>query len=309
MSAPTEALQSYCTLVEDTFGQNAPELMPYFAEDGAAVADTAEALQARFGLEDGTAAEKAMASLGCGACQLSGVCTVRENLETRRDIGKENAELTSNLAMLGTAPRWLTAARLQNSDLTIEDVKRYASDPETTQAAMASGELDIESLLGGVANQPLKPRNKSSVPALRALASFPEDATAPSTLITTETGDNFVVIDASDALTSRPESPPEKDYGILMSKLLNRMSERGADGQPQILHPDNTMQKVIGKLGGQSLQEFRKSGKSRAVCTVATPESGAEQTEDYPVTATITILGSHGGDEATQQQFLNSLKG
>jgi hypothetical protein len=57
------------------------------------------------------------------------VCTVRSALENKVELGKDSAEFIDKLAMLDSAPGWLTAARINKSGLTTTRFKELAADP------------------------------------------------------------------------------------------------------------------------------------------------------------------------------------
>ena len=123
--------------------------------------------------------------------------------------------------------------------------------------------------------------------------------------IQTQNGHALTVLDASESAASRQATHNREsvgEYVILCGKLLGRMVDVGPDGMPQIMRQDQKMQKSISPINGGTLFEMRMNGKDRLYFTVVKQPEG----EQGP-TARIVILGSHGGDERTQQEFIDRL--
>jgi len=108
-----------------------------------------------------------------------------------------------------------------------------------------------------------------------------------------------LVIDASGAIdfhTKHDLSPQDSEYGVLVAKFLERLEAPDKKGNPQILSPDNKMQKAI----GNGVHEIRMVDKNRMYFALA------PGTKDNPETR-IVLLGAHGGDEDTQDEFIQAV--
>lgn len=280
---------------EDLFGN--------FREEFEGIANNLIAGNVRGGqeLSNGVAAERALSWLGCDACELSQVCTTKKALEESVRVGKENTALEEKISMLGSGPRWLSAARLHRAGTDPETVRQNIADIETTKAAMATGELDIDNLLAGVENWPDKTYSKSELPELQGIKKLPDDVELDGHKIAVNEH-VFTVVDASDALGLGGNIRRE-GYSILCDKLIQRMGEKDASGNPQILKSDEIMQKALRQLKGGRLDEMRMGGKNRMYFTVTS------EGLDEGTAARIVILGTHGGDASNQEKFLGTLLG
>jgi len=300
--------QNACLPIQEEFGTPPDvDLMthPDFADTVEHVAMSLESAHSYLDTSEGAgeAARKVIATLGCAGCKLE-VCSVNDVLEQHVAQGKADRLLRQKTTMFETAPRWLSVARLNQPDIQPETLKKLreaasSSSPQTTEDLMKSGDLDLDELLGDVSNEFNGLYTKQELPELAAIANVSNEATVTAHSVTTKNSDTFLVIDASDAVGFHGESAPPRDYAILATKLLDRMSERDSSGKPQILSADNKMQKPIYKLGGVPVFELRMNGKNRMYIAV---DSSQKDGQPYR----ITILGSHGGDAATQRAFLDT---
>jgi hypothetical protein len=300
----TKPSQEICVPLALEIGEP-PELAlmldPDFAQEMQGVADRVQWENARGGNEfdTGKAAERAIATIGCDACKLSGVCVVRTKLEDKVESGRTETGLERTATMLAAAPQWLAAARINRSGADPNALRETINDREQTKKALADGTLDATELLAGVANETEGFATKQDLPELSGFAGVDPDQKIELQRLVADNGDIFLVADASSTVNFRGEPLPPTEYGILTGKLLERMTHRGQDGKPQVQSPDNTMQKVLRTTPTGHLDEVRMSGKNRLYVTV-TPDQEQNLTR-------IVILGSHGGDAATQQAFLNKL--
>lgn len=250
-------------------------------------------------LETGEAAKEAITTLGCDACRLSGVCIVKGLLEDKVEKGHTESELARHATMLDSAPQWLAAARLSRSGADPAQLYAATQSVESTKRALATGTLNLEDLLAGVTNETEGLATKADFPELNEFAGVDPDKKIEMQRLAAENGNVFLVADASDAVGFKGEPLGAAEYGILTGKLLERMLQPGGDGRtPQVLSPDNTMQKVLTTTGNGHLDEIRMSGKNRLYATVAPLNDG---------TVRIIILGNHGGDASTQRAFLKKL--
>jgi hypothetical protein len=167
---------------------------------------------------------------------------------------------------------------------------------DKAEQAYAAGVLPLDSLIGKTTNHISAEVTEKDLPILAATRKV-----APDDMFTVHEIDTpaatYDVIDASEALNFKGEPLDPKEYGNLASKLLNRMEEVNASGEPQIFTAENTMQKVITKHGNATLFEMRMAGKNRLYFWASQSEDANPQ---------IIILGSHSGDDATQQAFIDS---
>ncbi|HKU19134.1 MAG TPA: hypothetical protein VJP80_07785 [Candidatus Saccharimonadales bacterium] len=301
MTTATEIpLQTSCIPVANTFGE-APSVEyvsnPLFAEDAAALGGLEEQLRQRHGMETGEAAAAAIQSLGCAACRLEGVCMVQSYLAERVSVGQENAEYKAMLTMFEQSPPWLTAARINRTNMSLDDFETITSTPEQLQSALASGSLSLEQLKADVNNRLGNTYHKADLPELAAIKKIDSQTTIESTEIVTKNGDAFTVVDASEAVGFKEHPLSAAEFGILTEKFLHRIVQPDKTGKPQILSSDGIMQKPIRKVGGQQMFEVRMGGKNRLYFTV-TPGKDGQPTR-------LTILGSHGGDASTQRKFID----
>jgi hypothetical protein len=313
-SAPqssTTYTQEYCMPVADDFGTPPDtELMrdPLYhslVSDAIGLVEVAHSRpNMRTGmteLETGEAAARAVKTLGCCACKLSGTCTVYENLLERSVEGKKNMEFTGKLAMLTAGPAWLTAGRMNLAGISVDKLAEISEGgPEKAKESAATGSFDLDTMLGGVQNEFEGLVTKSSLPELASIQQVDPKAEMESHLLTTKHGDRFRVIDASEAFGFKGHrlTPADSEYQILTGKLLQRMNELDAQSHPQIMTADsnNKMQKVIDRRGSATLFELRMSGKNRLYAFV--------EPNDPDDLTRIVILGAHGGDAKTQQEFI-----
>lgn len=294
-----------CAPVTNEIG-NPPEvdLLEDFSDVLADVAYEAEAAHTRnpMELDTGEAAKRAQLALGCAGCILAEVCPTKGTLDTRIDEGEKNAELLPKLQMIATSPAWLTDVRLVQNNMTKDELEAKIKTPESTLAALEDGSLDVDAFVGDVKNSPEKMVSKKNIPELANFASIDPDAVLSPHNVETKNGDHFVVIDASNEVGFHESAPEGNGYNILLSKLLGRMSAQNAQGNPLVLtvDPNNTaMQKSIRRLDNSDVFEMRMGGKNRLYFSVARPQDRPD------LTARIIILGAHGGDEKTQQNFIN----
>jgi hypothetical protein len=246
----------------------------------------------------GVGARRAIKMLGCAACDLGQVnlCTVKTDLESRAEAAETNAEAFNQLDMLASAPSWLNAARINLSGMSSEALAAQVEDDESAKAFVASGGL--QEFFADTTNSFEGVFNKKDLPELQGMAAIDEQTPLTGTRIETKNGDTFTVIDASSAVGYTGPSIDATSYGVLTGKMLNRMQERDPRGNPQILNEDFKMQKTLAsRLPNAPITEFRMTGKNRLYATI-TPDAGE-------TTARIVILGSHGGDAKTQNDFID----
>ena len=302
----TSLQQPACLPVREEFGappdvglMQEPEFRPVIEEVTTRLEATNTHTAAE--LETGEAAGRALKALGCAACELSPVCMVRKNLEERVVVGEANRELMDKVSMLASAPAWLTAARINQTGATPEKLATLAGDPEKIEAAIASGDLNLDELLGGTTNSleavytdaGQLPEELQKLKNVRLNAGAQLEAQH----ITTKRGDSFIVIDATSAFPYKGEQATTEDYGILSAKLLNRMAEHDVSGKPQILSGDNAMQKPIKRAADGNIYELRMNGKNRMYIMINSQDNGEPDR--------ITILGTHGGNAQTQREFID----
>lgn len=250
-------------------------------------------------LRTGEAAVRAQKTLGCLGCLLSEQCHLKVAIDKKIAAGEENRKLD----MIASAPAWLTAGRLARSGVDEKELTEQLKDRESAKQARADGSLDIDGLLGGVTNELAgEVVTRNDLPELENFSAIDQDALLQPQLITTETGNKYVVVDASNATSFNGPKPTVGDYKILSSKLLGRMIENDAQGNPHVLTADRTMQKPIRRLDKSHVDEFRMNGKSRFYAVIVPSPKGQPD-----IAARITILGAHGGDEKTQQSFISTI--
>lgn len=302
-----------CPPVHDEFGSAGGPVDPTLMGDDFrdVVADVTAQLVARPDLTgtydprelaNGKGAQRVLHSLGCASCDLTGVCGVQNQLvaETVEGAAAERRE------MLASAPRWLAAGRLQRAKVPADRLDTLLTSPDRVQMLSDMG-VSLDDLLGGVQNTFAGVYNKrdikQDIPELATITTEADQMIAHN--IVTSNGHTLVVLDAAESSASRQgvhDKESVGEYVILCGKLLGRMVEVGPDGLPQILHQDMKMQKTISAINGGTLFEMRMNGKDRLYFTVVRQPEG----ERGP-TARIVLLGSHGGDERTQQEFINRL--
>lgn len=280
------------------------ELLEDFSDVLTDVAYQAEAAHTRnpMELDTGEAAKRAQLALGCAGCILAEVCPTREALDTKIEEGEKNAELLPKLQMITSSPRWLTHVRLVQNNMTKDELKAKTKTLESTVTALDDGSLDVDAFVGDIKNSPEKIVSKENIPELANFTSIKPGAELSPHHIETENGDHFVVIDASKDIGFHESAPEGNGYNILLSKLLGRMSAQNAQGNPLVLTVDpnnNAMQKSIRRLDNSDVFEMRMGGKNRLYFSVSRPQDRPD------LTARVIILGAHGGDEKTQQNFIN----
>lgn len=250
-------------------------------------------------LENGRAAELARVALGCGTCLLRKECTVGKDLAIRAETGPK-------LQMLETAPTWLNAGRLGISGADEKTLSAQLETEESKQAALETGALDLDKLLAGVTNErTAKALKYEDLPELHGIASLDRSATFSQDRITTASGNTFDVIDASHAVGYKGPQPEYSSYKALATKLVQRMDAIDASGDPQILHPDGTQQKPIGRVGTANVDEVRRQGsKDRLYFT----RVGANS-DDPTSVPRLVILGVTGGDKKVQRKFIDETIG
>jgi len=256
-------------------------------------------------IDTGDAASRALASLGCTACEISGECAVKEMLQDRAEQGSEKTEISNQATMTDEAPLWLKAARFNNMGVKPERFIELATDTDQTRAALKSGEINTEQWLGGVENQLNNRYVKSQLPEIQKIGTVNERREFEAHELLTAAGHRIEVIDTSQPPNPDPNQITDgsrSEYAILCSKLLSRITEVGQDGLPQIMKQDQIMQKTIGKVKGGRIDEIRMSGKNRLYFTIVDDPNG-----DSNTLARIVILGTHGGDQTTQARFINSI--
>lgn len=297
-----------CPPVSDLFGDEpvlARELMTDPSAPSA-VADATEQLSWAHArgpedVETGTAQRAALRTLGCEACVLAG-CQVAEALDTQATTAESEVPILRVVDQLLSAPTWLKAARARAFG---EDrMKSLADNRSAVREAIKSGNLDPVELLGGVESAFLGTADARSFPELAGINTV-SDPQNPLERHLIQPGERskppVEVIDATSAIPQTVDPAPREEQGVMTQKLLGRIVNVDKEGQPLILDPDNTMQKVLRTQPGGpgKLCELRMTGKNRMYVSVTPPKDG-EPTR-------VIILGSHGGDEATQNAFINAL--
>lgn len=248
-------------------------------------------------LDNGVAARRTIKMLGCGACDLAkvDVCKVKDDLESRAETAETNASAYEQLDMITSAPSWLNAARINLTGHTAAELQEKTKDAEAAKAFVAEGGLNA--FLAETTNSFAGVFTKQDLPELKNAAAIDDKEELLGTKITTKNGDIFTVIDASEAVGFAGETPDDLSYGVLTGKLLNRMRERDQRDQPQILNEDFKMQKTLATgMPSAPLTEIRMASKNRLYCTI-TPDAESGETR-------IIILGAHGGDTKTQNEFI-----
>jgi hypothetical protein len=276
-------------------------LEPDFRTELEGYADEVEANNVRRAddLETGAAAERGIQKLGCAACILSDVCAIKGTLDEKVGAGAQHEAFMETATMLASAPKWLTAARINRSGIDGVDMLTRLRSSDEAERLYAAGELPLESFLGSVKNHISGEVTKADVPVLARMAKIEPEKPLTVHEITTLAA-TYDVIDASDAVGYKGDQIGPREYGNLASKVLNRMEELDSTGKPQIFTADNTMQKVISKFGDATLFEMRMQGKNRMYFWASQPPEQNPQ---------IVIIGSHGGDESSQRDFINNYVG
>lgn len=252
-------------------------------------------------VDNGVAPRRAIQLLGCGACDLAkvNVCTIKTDLESRAEEAESNRGVLEKATMLITAPDWLNAARVNLSGSSPDELIAMEDQGiDTLKELDAEGTVD--KWLAGSKNELEGIYKKADLPELANVACIDKDAELVAHKIETDNGDVFTVIDATLPVGFTGTAPDALSYGVLTGKLLNRMRERDPQGNPQIMTADsnNKMQKSITRMeSGANTFEIRMNGKKR-LYVVVQPNAGKGEA------ARITIMGSHGGDERTQKDFI-----
>lgn len=307
--APEQTPHDACWPVGTVFGTETefmsdPDLGPTLVVDAARIAMEAFARDPKDVL-NGLAARAATASLGCNTCKLAG-CEVNTALQERStdDQLRPIAEtrLDQKVMMLAAAPEWLTKVRVSRfceaHKVEPTALRQLAKDPELLAEAISSGDLD--ELMAGVTNRFQGLVTVRDLPELSSIQGLKADKELEAHLLTADNGTSVAVVDATEATDFRGEPASKKGYGIVADKLLSRITETGADGRSMLLHPDNTMLKVLHRTpSGGTVCEVRKSGKDRLVVHIQ------PATEENPIR--VVILGNHGGDASTQRDFLDRM--
>jgi hypothetical protein len=297
--------QPPCKWVAAEFGYPLDEELLYDPAMYPIIQDLAISIEASYAtpimrIETGAAATRAIEKLGCTAC-VAVVCPVRSILNERIATNQESIAVEQMAKEITEAPSWLTAARLNNPDITIARLQEIATNGDAAREALANGE--IAAFLGVARSRAIGVVRKEDLPEIVNIAAI--DSGHPLTAYNIQTpAGRFTVIDASEANTSSANDTPEQRreyYGILCTKLLQRMSNAGANAQPAVLDPDSTQQKRIYGNGAHRMDELRKSGKDRLYILVTTA------TGDQDVVARIVILGSHGAGVEAQKRFINDM--
>lgn len=283
------------------------DFMDELQEDPSTFAEIAQEIEMGFTrqLEEATNGEAARRALelGCKVCEISEVCSIKPVLEERVMIDQENSRLLEKIQMIDTAQDWLVAARVNRLKDSQVDITQ---DPEKVDDLLANTTNEINGIF-----------TIKDFPELDRIPNLDPEATVESQTILTESGNKFEVIDISTEIDFRGAYLGSQEYGVLCSKLLERMDCNDKSGEPSVMSPDNIMQKPIkegcssdGKSGslkglvdlgssGARLYELRKSNKDRMYfIATKTPDDSKR----------IIILGSHGGNEKTQINFLNKIK-
>lgn len=306
MNSP--AFQQPCEPVTWTFGDPIDHELFYHPEmrdEHETIALNVQGVHARHdkSIETGEAAQRAVESLGCTACSLAVSCPVRTILTDKIESAENATRFADITREIVEAPDWLAAARLNNPDVNPERLQQIASDQEVALEALMNGEL--ETYISGVTSKPAGNFRKTDLPEIALISAIKEDATLEAYDIQTETGHRYTVIDASGANTSRANDSPEdrrRYFGILCEKFVGRLQGTGKNGLPLVLQPDSKQQKAIQSYGLYRMDEMRKAGKDRMYFMVT------RATYDSDITARIVLLGSHGGNEATQQTFIDDMQ-
>ena len=272
---------------------------PDLRDDLVDTAQQAEYARIRRGddLESGAAARRAVEEIGCMTCMLSDVCIVNDYFQDKITQGEEHETFMDAATMLASAPRWLNAARFHRSGLDGRNMLEKLTKGSEAQRLEVAASVSLSDLIGDTKNTFDGERTKADIPAINTMQVIDPKAQLPTHDITTKNM-TYTVTDASEAIGFKADRLSPEEYGVLASKLLNRMEEVGSDGNPQIFTADNKMQKVITRQGNATLFEIRMRGKNRLYFWL-TPENKQGQPE-------IVILGSHGGDESTQKTFINN---
>lgn len=293
-----EVAQNACLPVELEFGSSPGEIQSLqsdFPDVVSGIANNQMMTNSREADDtlNGRAAAKSILELGCNACYLADVCTVKSTLEQEVATGEQNQTIIGAATMIATAPSWLTAARIHDYGLSEEELLSLVDSKETTKEAMLSGKLDPERFLDDTTNEVTSFFVAGDLPCLKD-TTVPDDAELPAHIINAN-GNEFTVIDASEAWGYKKSAAP-KEFQVLSSKMLSRMKELGPNGKPQITQHDSIMQKLVsGPL--DDLYELRMHGKSRSY--LINPKYDQSQ---------IIFVGSHGDSESDQLKMLNAFR-
>jgi hypothetical protein len=254
-------------------------------------------------LEDGTAANRAIQALGCTACDIVTTCPVREILEQKATLGQERLNIEKLAHEIVEAPRWLKVARQHNGIITSERMEQIISDTDVAREALEDGTIDA--YLGSIrSSKKIGTMTKADLSEISDIPAIDEHELLDAYEIRTAAGHTFTVIDASLNNDRRDNVSEEnrREYGILCTKFVARLSQVGQNDSPLIMHQDQIIQKTIMQLGDGRIDELRMSGKNRFYVSIK------KQPEGSGVVARIVLLGSHGGDASTQRKFINTIR-
>lgn len=285
-------------------------------------------------VEIGNKSQRIKFELGCTACNYSGECSVEKLLDRNSEQGMLIEGVNKDMSMLASAPSWLRTVRGRKTgvDITTPEGERTVggqlksllstdTQHDTIPIPTENIKQEFHQLLGGVINAPLPDKSIEELPSLANLTAVEQRAklgrSVPGTRIQFE-GDEartYDVYDATAVVDFKGEPLSREDNGIILEKLYDRIHEVDAKGQAQIAHPDGTMQKPLHKGRSTSLvpnlYELRMNGKNRLYFTYEAADTHAEDTRTRLKSGTnsgrIVILGGHGGDVSTQNDFLNHI--
>jgi hypothetical protein len=272
----------------------------------AQVADQIEATHAGLpeDLTDGTAAQRVLREK-CADCIARTACPVEKLLGKKVD----DAQMYAKLAMFREAHPLLTITRLQRANMTKAELKALLTTDETIRTSLADGRFDPDTLLGGIKNKTIKTGlHHSDLPALAYMPGIKDDGPFEAHLISfgafeeqaANPNNTFILVDCTQAHGFKGASADKDAYRILAGKLLGRMQAIDSKGSPHILSPDNIEQKVIHTIGRNRVDEIRMRNKERLYIAISPANSPNEP-------HTIILLGTHSGDETTQQEFIDTL--
>ncbi len=240
-------------------------------------------------------AAQAMTTLECNTCVAAGKCLVNRTLHETNELWHENQEMAALARELDGAPWWVTMVRATAFPGGKERLPQLHSDKQAFQVARKSGELD--DLLGEVIRcRELQPMAKDMVPELANIASVQPGKAFPTYALTTRSGNQLTVVDASVEFDPIIES----DLVILFTKFIARLNATGSNGRAQIETADSIMQRPVLRKQDAVIFEIRMSGKGRLYFTV----SGSKQRSPR-----ITLIGYHGRDEGAQGPALKRIIG
>ena len=294
--------QQICQPVEAAFGRSSdlatlvsdPTMQDLVELTAAETAENAAAAHNWKQENNQSPAAATILDLGCDACASCGICPVRVKLHHTDQLHRENAELYELKREITEAPWWLDIARTGSFPGGKTRIRELCDDMEALKAAWQTGNLEI--LLGAVSScREVPSLSKDDAPELAHIASIPDGAALPTYAVTTRSGNQFVVVDASE----RFGTATNEQMRILCTKFVTRLNATASDGQSQIKHADNIMQKPILR-GDTTIFEIRMDGKSRLYFMVSSQDQGPDR---------ITLLGYHGSEEHTQKQAILRMVG